>query len=280
MAIEDAGAPNSGETSTPAGGGDNTPAPKTSNQPTGEPTGQTPPGGAQASVDSEKRFKGIQADLAKERKQRQEFEARVKQYETELAQERRRIAALAGVNTPSAQDQESEEIRQRFSQLYPHLGQLSPEDIQALREMRSEMESLREIRNRYWTDRADTMVGGIAEAVAKEMGAKTLSERQLQAIQLSYAIRAKSDPEFLARHEAGDKTLAAEFAKEWVEDWFEPVKRRATTQEANRFRPVPRGGDRSVVQTGEKPIDVNNNDEVMDRLVAGFRERGGEFRRR
>src|SRR3990167_9107393 len=60
-----------------------------------------PAQGTKGGDDAEKRFKGIQADLAKERKARQQFEQQVTLARAELDAEKRRVAALAGVNIAS-----------------------------------------------------------------------------------------------------------------------------------------------------------------------------------
>ena len=91
----------------------------------------------------------------------------------------------------------------------------------------------------------------------------------------------------LARHEnhalgmdgRGVLALVKEFAKQWIEDWFEPARRRITASTLGQHRPVPSGKDRGLVTQGEKKIDVNDAKAVEDILVAGFRERGGAFTR-
>ena len=138
---------------------------------------------------------------------------------------------------------------------------------------------LSDLERSYWGKHGNSMVTRVTKELSKEFGGD-LTKRQIDTITQAYVLRAQSDPEFLQRHEDGDDTLVTDFAKDWLEDWFEPAKRKVTSQEANRFRPVPGGKDRSIVNHGEKKIDVNDPKAVEDLLVAGFKERGGEFGRR
>mgnify|MGYP001605668522 CR=1 FL=1 len=224
--------------------------------------------------DYEKRFKGIQADLQKERKARQQYEADLKTARAEVDSERKRVRALAGVETKSESETEDEAIKQRLQALgYPSL---TKEDLEALRELRQTQGNLQQTTEHYWIRHAGQMVDSVYGEVEKEIGGK-LSARQKERIQAEYAREAGRNPEFLERHESGDKTLAAEFAKQLSEDWFEPARRKYTQQESQRFRAVPSGKDRGIVTHGEKKVDVNNNDAVMDVLVKGFRERNGDF---
>lgn len=255
---------------SPDGG---TPQPTPTPTPTPSPTPPTPtpppaPAPGNPGSEEDKRFKGITADLAKERKARQQYEARIQQYETELAAEKRRVQALAGVNTPAPEEAEAAEVRERFAKLYPHLGNLTAEEIQEMREMAKERKSLQSTTEHYWKTHGIQMVSQVQKEVQEAYGGD-LTQRQKDAIQKAYVLRASADPEFLERHENGDPTLAKEFAKEWVEDWFEPARRKITATQVNQFRPLPNGKDRSTVTQGEKKIDVNNNDQVMDLLVQG-----------
>lgn len=285
MAIDDnAGVVNGGDTGNPNPAGNETPKPE-GNQPVAKPEGQTPPpAGAKGSDDPEKRFRGIQADLARERKARQKYEADLAAARAEIEAERRRVAALAGVNVPSPEDAELEEIRARASKalnqefLLKQLG-LSPEDIQELKEAKKARERLNDVEKHVWGKHGEAMIKQVTTKLSKEYG--ELSDRQIAKITKAYVLEANSNPEFLERHEAGDEKLIDEFVKEWLEDFYEPAKRRITSNEAGRFRPVPDGRGRNIEgTTGGKKIDVNDPKAVEDVLVAGFRERGGEFGRR
>ncbi len=224
--------------------------------------------------DYEKRFKGLTSDLQKERKARQQFEIDLKAARAEIETGNKRVRALAGVETPSPEAVEDDAIKKRLEALgYPSLSQ---EDLDAIRELRATQSNLAETTNHYWVQHGRSMVNGVVAEIEKELGGK-LSDRQAKRIAAEYAREAENNPEFLDRHEKGDKTLIGEFAKQLSEDWFEPARRKVTQQESQRFRPVPSGKDRGIVTHGEKKIDVNDPKAVEDLLVKGFRERHGEF---
>lgn len=251
------------------------PAPAPSPTPTPTPTPSPTPAPAPApsgSADWERQRSGLTADLAKERKQRQQFEQQYQTAQAELASERKRVQALAGLTPQSPEEADAAEIRDKFGkvfsreQLLAHLG-LSQEDLDGMKGARASQKAAQDIEQRHWTRHAKEMFSSVAKEVAKEYG--ELSKAQTDAINQQYALRCQADEAFAERHEAGDPTLAADFAKEWLTTWFEPAKRRALATNVNQFRPVPNGQNRSIVNQGDKKIDVNNNDEVMNLLVAG-----------
>ena len=188
------------------------------------------PAQAKGGDDVEKRFKGIQADLAKERKARQAYEQRLQEQETryksELDAERRRVQALAGVKTRTPEEAEADEIRTRLAQvatpdwLLQQLG-LTKAELEDFKAARDDRSRLSDVERHHWAKHGEAMVGKVKDLVAKEYG--DLTPRQVERITEAYVFRAQRDPEFLDRHEKGDETLAAEFAKELLEDWYEPA---------------------------------------------------------
>jgi PAS domain-containing protein len=225
----------------------------------------------------DRRDQGVLADLIKERKARQAAEALAAKHQTELEAERRRVAALAGVTPRSKDEIDAEEVRQQFSRLFPGLAKLNDQQVmEKLERILSNADTHEDTTTRYWNDRAAQMTGAVVEAVSKELGGD-LSERQVRRIRAAYANAAESDPEFLRRHEEGDKTLIAEFAKEWIEDWFEPARRKVTSTEVDRLRRVPRGNDRTVIAGKPKQIDFKNPKAVEDAMIESYRAHGGTF---
>jgi hypothetical protein len=240
-----------------------------------------------ANGDYEKRIAGITADLQKERKARQQYEKDLATERAALEAERKRVQALAGLAPKSEQQEEEEAIKARLEALgYPRL---TKEDLEALREMRATQQNLTATTQHHWMQHGRQMVGGVVAEIEKELGGK-LTDRQAKRIAAEYTREAEAseldengDPvrgSFLWRHEQGDKTLITEFAKQLSEDWFEPVRRKVTQQEAQRYRPVPSGKDRGLVTHGEKKIDVNDAKAVEDFLVKSYREKNGEFKGR
>ncbi len=235
------------------------------------PRAGDPPAGDRAQA-------GVLRDLQNERRARQEREARIQALETQLAQAEKRTRALAGIEPRSQEDNDAEEVRAKFAQLFPGLAKLN--DAQMLEKLESLLQSAdvhADTTKRYWADRAQQMTQGVVDKVAKEFGGQ-LTDRQVKQIRSAYAAAAEADPEFLARHEQGDPKLIEEFAAQWVEDWAGPARRMAVTDAVGRQRPVPGSRDRSITgSAGKKPVDFKNPKETEDAMVAAFRAHGGSF---
>src|SRR5688572_31169360 len=153
-----AGAPGAGSpapaatTGTPA-----SPAPGTN------PNPPAPAPGSNGGEDWEKRFKGIQGDLQKERQARQKYDADLKAARAELEAEKRRVQALVGVDTPSAEEAELESIRARAGQaltpawILKQLG-LTQEEFDEIKESRKDRSRLADIEKHYWGKHGTAMV--------------------------------------------------------------------------------------------------------------------------
>lgn len=257
------------------------PASEGAEKPTGQTTVEQKPAavaGAQPEKtrDYDKEIAGIKSDLQKERTARQQYDRDLKAAKAELETQRQRTAAALGIGVPTEADNETSAVKERFKALYPHLADLSPEDVAALREMKQTQGSLSETTRHYWSQHGQKMVGSVVTAISKELGGE-LNDRQKKRIAQAYAEEASTNEEFLDRHEKGDPALITEFAKQWIEDWVEPARRKVTQQETQRFRAVPSGKDRNIVTHGDKKIDVNDPKAVEDLLVKSYREKHGDF---
>ena len=224
----------------------------------------------------DERQRGILADLQKERKQRQDLERQITAHKTELEAERRRVQALVGVNPKSAEDTQVEEVRAQFAKLFPGLAKLTEEQIDRVLKVAETSGTLEETTKHYWVNHSRGMLSSLNEAVADEIGGE-LTERQQKVLAAAYVREAENDPEFMKRHDAGDKTLITEFVKQWVEDWFKPVQRQITAQEVGRARRVPSGKDRSINTGAPKKIDFKDPKAVEDAMVESFKSHGGVF---
>lgn len=220
------------------------------------------------------RAKGMLADLQKERKARQDYERRQGESDARLAERERQIAALTNTRTPSKEDADIEAVRDRFKQLYPHLADLTAEDVEAIREAKTQGAQTNSFIEQQWTNHHASMIADVHAGIAKEMG--DLSPRQIARINAAYVREAESNPEFMTKLEKGDKSATQQFVKEYLEDFVAPVQRKQNADNVNRFRTVPNGKDRSVPLPGEKKIDPNDNDAVMKMLVDS---RKGQFGR-
>lgn len=246
----------------------------------GQPNGtvKPDPGGNRQPVE-DPRIKGMLADLKKEREARQKLERDFGTSTAELERERKRVLALSGINVPSKEEEDEAQIRERLERLYPWMKDLTVEDIKAIKESRGQIDEIRNATTHTWKAHGTKMLAAVTTGLQKELGGK-LSERQIARVQQAYVEEARSNPDFLARHEAGDLGLIDEFVKEWMDDFVEPGRRSALRSEEQRRPRVPGGKDRSIVGADNKPIDVKDPKAVEDMLVAGFRSRGGQFGRR
>jgi hypothetical protein len=223
---------------------------------------------------------GLQADLKKERKARQDFENKSRELESRLQSEIKRVQALAGVNPTSDEETEAEEIRQRFTKLFPGLAKLNDSQMfEKLEKLLGMSDALERTTQHYWGKHGTGVLSQIEKKIAEEVG-KPLTDRQIKAIRSRYVIEAENNPEFAQRHEDDPDKVVEEFTKEWIEDWFEPARRKFTADEVARQRRVPGGRDRQLVTgPGQKPIDLKDSKAVEDVLVAGFKAKGGTFGR-
>lgn len=223
------------------------------------------------------RAKGMLSDLQKERKARQEWERKAIEHETRLSERDRQFAALTNSRTPTTEEAQEQEIRARIEKMYPVLGRLTEAQVDKVLSVADRGEQFDTFTSNQWTRSNLQMIEGVYADIAKETG--DLTDAQKRRINALYVSEAESSPEFLQRHEAGDPALAKEFVKTYLEDFVEPIRRKVTATEVNRARSVPFGKDRGAPGTTGKKIDVTDPKAVEDLLVAGFKERGGQFGR-
>lgn len=237
---------------------------------------QRPAAGEKQQVE-DPRIKGMLADLQKERTARQAAETQRKTFEEDLAKERKRVRAALGIETPSQDEQDAEQVKAAFAKLFPHLANLTQEQIEKLQAVASQGDELRNLTSKQWENHGKAMLGKVADGIADELGGGELTARQRQTINRAYIAAAAADPEFLQRHEAGDDTLVAEFVKQFIEDWGGPIRRAVTTTEVTRQRPLPNGRGRNVQAQAPKKIDFSNPKAVEDAMVESFKNHGGTF---
>jgi hypothetical protein len=263
-----------------AGGGDKAPAGGSGSGTGAGADGNTPGQGGGSGKqtanpwDAEKR--GMLADLARERKSRQDYERRVTAIEAEREQDRRRIAALAGVNVPTKDDAAREAIKAEIGQMYPALGKLTPEQLDKVEALLGKADSLEAAVEHHWTNHANGMIDKAFAGVEKMIGGGKLSERQQSRLGQLYLSEAANNPDFLKRHNAGDPAVIDEFVKTFVEDFFEPARRSAIAEQTRRQRPVPDGKGRSV-SVGGKPLVIKTDADFGNAMTAAFKEQGGQF---
>jgi len=232
--------------------------------------------GSTVKFEDDPRFKGVLSDLAKERKARQTAATEAAAARAERDAERRRVAALAGVNPKSEQETADDAVRERFKQLYPRLGNLDDAKLDRLLALADNADNLEAATSHHWQSHGRRMLDSAIGGMQKALGGQ-LTERQVQRVERAYFQEAQSNPEFLARHEAGDNSLIEEFVKGFVEDFVEPGRRKALADEQTRMRRVPSSRDRSVVGQGGKKLDLSKDEDFAEAAAASYRAHGGAF---
>ena len=260
-----------------AGGGNPNPTPEPKADPNPNPNPNPRPGAVDTSAWDKERA-GFIADLKKEREQRQRIDTERQKYQSELEVERKRVLALSGVTPRRPEEQEDEEIKAAFAAKFPHLAELTAEDVKELRALKEDRSRFQEATNNHWANHGRRMIGSAQEQIADSLGGE-LTDRQRSRIAREYIafVEENAANGALDRHEAADETFVQEFVKQFLGDWQESVRRSITTNEVARNRPVPSGRGRNVNIGGQKKIDFKDPKAVEDAMVAAFKDHGGSF---
>lgn len=299
LPLHDPNDPNNGGTADgaqPGAGGANT------NQNGGAAAGAQPVAGAGGAGAGEKTFsfKEDRSDWIPRNRLNEvsgkftEAEKRALKAEADLESERKRTRALAGLEPEDPKAKDTEEIKAALLGMFPGLSAIQNLTPDQLQEVMEAAQTARNSSQSSWARHAATMLNDLESDVAQQIGAVDgkLTPTQKRNLQRSYREEAQqsvierqaamkrgeretletlpSDNDFLARHEAGDKTLLKEFAKAFLGDWFEPARRSVTAQQARRsMRPVPRGErSRQIPAAGAPKVDLNNKDDFKKALLA------------
>ena len=266
-----------GEGEKPGAGGDSAkPGSEQKPENTDGAAGAKPGAGGKQVPAEDPRTAGILKDLQGERTKRQTLETQIKQAQADLEREQKRVRALSGLENKSPEEADEEAIRIALEKRFPALKKLTPDAVDRLLGFAERADGLEESNLRQWINHATKMLDGVIDGVSKEVGGD-LTDRQKSRLQMAYLHEAQSNPEFLARHEAGDPKLVAEFVKDFIADWFEPARRKVTQLEQQRQRRVPGARDRSVPGAGGKKVNLSDDKEFGDAVIASYRGHGGEF---
>lgn len=252
--------------STPAATGSSTATPGSSGS-SGNPT-------PSPKWEDEPRTKGMLSDLQKERKARQDFEAKFGDLQKKIEEREQQIQSLVGFRAPSKEEADLELIRERLKELVP-AANLTPEQLEKFEALLAQSDELAQATEHHWFNHSTNMLNALEKEVTSEIG--TMTDRAKKRLFGAYVQAAQEDPEFLRKHDAGDLNQLKQFVKEWIEDFVEPARRKAVATEVARNRLVPEGKSRTFNIGREKPIDVTDNKAVEDLLVSS---RKGQFGRR
>lgn len=229
----------------------------------------------------ERERRGLIGETQKERAARQKIEqdhnTLKAQYETAI----KRINALAGINPKSQGETEDEEIRAAFAAKFPHLAELTPEDIQAIRDTRQQTSALKASTDAMWKRHTNQVLSSLNTQVSEKLGGGDLSTRQKDMLRREYIAFIEegqaAGKDYISRHESADESLIEEFVDAYLKEWQEPIRRSVTSTEINRQRPLPSGRGRGAPPTAPVKIDFSNPKAVEDAMVASFKNHGGTF---
>lgn len=204
----------------------------------------------------------------------------------------KRTRALAGMENPDPKKLEADEIRSAIAEMFPQLKALEGLSKDQLTQVLDAAQTARSASLATWERHALSVVEALEDRVARAMNAEKLTPTQSKSIRRAYREEAQialhtrqqavqngdresvettaQDNDFIARHERGDKSLIEEFAKAFLDDWYEPARRAATTSMARRqMRPVPSGGRQRVpLASGQEKLNLNNKADFQKALLA------------
>ena len=215
-----------------------------------------------------------------------ELERKFNELQARLEDQDKRVKTVFGIDAPSKEQTDQEEMRAAIRQL-GFVDGLTKEEIEELREA---AQQARETVLGQSTRHAQQLLDDISDEVASELGVQALSDRQQRGLYHAYLQEARaahetrkaafergerasletqrSDKDFLARHDRGDKTLIKEFAKEFLNDWYEPARRSAQSAITRRNRPLPSGERSRMPVTSKQPdIDYSSDDAFKKALI-------------
>lgn len=237
----------------PAPGGSSAPAP-------GAPVGSTPAAPAAPAAPQftykEDRSSWVPSHVVRERTER------AAKLERELDYERRRVAALSGVQAPAAPaDPEQEVIRGQFAKLYPGLAKLEAMADKLEKAAGFDYDAVQNSSQQVWVAHGNRVLNELTEAVKTVYGGADLTPKAQKRIQQAFVSEIAEDPQMRARYEAGDMSIISEFVKDYTGSNLDPYRRStqaAAAPSRELARRLPRGGGGSAIPA--KPATLKPSD--------------------
>lgn len=207
----------------------------------------------------------------------------------------KKLKAALGIEVPSADEQELQEVREALYKVNPKLKLLDQLDEQQLERILGAAESAESTTKAQWARHREEMLGSLTDIASDLLNVDKPSDAQVKRLHRAFreeareqaALRAKAeqsqDPtydfenDFVARYERGDEKLLKEFAKSFLDEWGIPARRAVTTSVIQRQnRPVPRGErQRSHLTQGPPKIDYNDDNAFKEAMKVA-RNGGGD----
>lgn len=193
---------------------------------------------------------------------------------------------------PSQQDKEANEIKEAIVSMFPGLKAIEKLTPEQLQEVLESADAGRQSAHNHWTQHATRMLDTLTTEVTKAMGVEKLTDSQARRLKVAYreelavAVAARERAaqtgeqydaanDALAKHERGDVAFLKEFTKQFLDDFYEPARRSATTAALRRTqRPVPKGGRESSQVTSKLPEIDYNDDNAFAKAMREARAQG------
>ncbi len=268
--------------------GTNVETPVTTPEGTATPSGQEParlsttPTGAAPTGFSYKEDRSTWVPphrISEETRKRQDAERRYQETNARLEVETQRVQRLVGLDPKNPEEQKVEEVKAALTAMFPALARISDEEfLNKLTSVADRDGELQQAVENHWTQHGRVMLDALEEEVSNALGGD-LSDRQKKRLSDAYINEIKDSPELIKRHEAGDRSLVTQFAKDFLDDWYKPAQRQVTNQQVSRVvsRRTPNGRDSRPVVQGKPKIDYNDPKAVEDAMVASYLDHGGSF---
>lgn len=273
------GAPagNSGATPAASPGTASTPPPASTAAPTTPGAGG---GGKSAFTYPEDRSNWVPSHVLRERteKARQQLE----QAQRDLDYERRRVAALSGVEMPKPRlTQEQEQIRREFVELFPEyaaLAKLDPAKLEKLTQMDFDalQRANQETSQRIWTNHGTQAVQYFADRIKGAYGAD-VAPTTMKRVLNAFAAECGENARMLQRYEAGDFSVIDEFMSDWTKGFIEPIRKTATQPTPGQIaaRKLPRGGGGATVSAKPPSLKPSDGDKFHNAAFEAFQRSQG-----
>jgi hypothetical protein len=207
------------------------------------------------------------------------FEKRIEELTNQITGLRSGVGKAFGFEQADPAVQRREEIKTALLEVFPNLKSLENLSEEKIQELMDAAAGAKQTTQAQWERHATTMLTTLETQVSEQLGIDKLTPTQQKNLRRAYREEARdclnarnraaqtgepydASNDFLARHERGDQSLLKEFAKAYLDDWFEPARRRVTADTTRRMnRPVPRGERaRNQIAGGAAPVDYNNPD--------------------
>ena len=275
------GAPAAGNPgATPAASPGGTPSPSTAGNAAPTTPGAGGTGGKSIFTYPEDRSNWVPSHVLRERsdKFRQQQEA----LQRDLEYERRRVAALTGIEPPKPRlSQEQEQIRREFFELFPEYAGLAKLDASKLEKIaqldfdaiqRANQETSQRIWTNHGTQAVQYFSGKIKNAYGADV-APTTMKRVLNA----FVAECGENAQMLQRYEAGDFSVIDEFMADWTKGFIDPVRKSATQLTPGQVaaRKLPRGGGGATVAAKPPSLKPSDGDKYHSAAFEAFQRSQG-----